>query len=81
MGNYERFIDKTLSKINSFTTGQVYQSVIRKRKTRWLFRKNYSSYSTCCWWNKDRIFQAAADNEFLIIEIGGTVGDIESLPF
>ena len=38
LGNYERFIDKTLTKKNSFTTGQVYQSVIKKRKRRWIFR-------------------------------------------
>ena len=47
LGNYERFIDKTLTAKNSFTTGQVYQSVI-KRERRWIFRKNYSNYSSCC---------------------------------
>ena len=81
LGNYERFTDKTLSKINSFTTGQVYQSVIKRERQGGYLGKTIQVIPHVVDEIKDRIFQAASDNDFLIIEIGGTVGDIESLPF
>ncbi|HJE03540.1 MAG TPA: CTP synthase [Aliarcobacter thereius] len=81
LGNYERFIDRTLTKINSFTTGQVYQSVIKREREGGYLGKTIQVIPHVVDEIKDRIFAAADDNEFLIIEIGGTVGDIESLPF
>ena len=81
LGNYERFIDRTLTKINSFTTGQVYQSVIKREREGGYLGKTIQVIPHVVDEIKNRIFAAAEGNEFLIIEIGGTVGDIESLPF
>lgn len=81
LGNYERFIDRTLTKINSFTTGQVYQSVIKREREGGYLGKTIQVIPHVVDEIKSRIFAAAEGNEFLIIEIGGTVGDIESLPF
>ncbi|MFY4783616.1 CTP synthase [Aliarcobacter butzleri] len=81
LGNYERFIDKSLSKKNSFTTGQVYLSVIKREREGGYLGKTIQVIPHVVDEIKNRIFDAAEDNEFLIIEIGGTVGDIESLPF
>jgi CTP synthase len=81
LGNYERFIDGTLTKKNSFTTGQVYQSVIKREREGGYLGKTIQVIPHVVDEIKDRIFAAAEGNEFLIIEIGGTVGDIESLPF
>jgi len=81
LGNYERFIDKTLTKNNSFTTGQVYQSVIKREREGGYLGKTIQVIPHVVDEIKNRIFLAAEDNDFLIIEIGGTIGDIESLPF
>ncbi|MDD2888889.1 MAG: CTP synthase [Aliarcobacter sp.] len=81
LGNYERFIDKTLTKINSFTTGQVYQSVIKREREGGYLGKTIQVIPHVVDEIKERIYAAADDNEFLIIELGGTVGDIEGLPF
>lgn len=81
LGNYERFIDKSLSKKNSFTTGQVYLSVIKREREGGYLGKTIQVIPHVVDEIKNRIFDAAEDNDFLIIEIGGTVGDIESLPF
>ncbi|MDZ7817951.1 MAG: CTP synthase [Aliarcobacter sp.] len=81
LGNYERFIDKTLTKKNSFTTGQVYQSVIKREREGGYLGKTIQVIPHVVDEIKERIYAAAEDNEFLIIELGGTVGDIEGLPF
>lgn len=81
LGNYERFIDKKLSKKNSFTTGQVYQSVIKREREGGYLGKTIQVIPHVVDEIKERIFAAAEDNDFLIIELGGTVGDIEGLPF
>ncbi|XPV68740.1 MAG: CTP synthase [Halarcobacter sp.] len=81
LGNYERFIDQTLTAKNSFTTGQVYQSVIKREREGGYLGKTIQIIPHVVDEIKDRIYAAADDNEFLIIELGGTVGDIEGLPF
>ena len=81
LGNYERFIDKTLTKKNSFTTGQVYQSVIKREREGGYLGKTIQVIPHVVDEIKERIYAATEDNEFLIIELGGTVGDIEGLPF
>lgn len=81
LGNYERFIDKTLTAKNSFTTGQVYQSVIRREREGGYLGKTIQVIPHVVDEIKDRIYAAAEENDFLIIELGGTVGDIEGLPF
>ncbi len=81
LGNYERFIDKELSSKNSFTTGQVYQSVIKREREGGYLGKTIQVIPHVVDEIKKRIYAAADENDFLIIELGGTVGDIEGLPF
>jgi CTP synthase len=81
LGNYERFIDTTLTAKNSFTTGQVYQSVIRRERKGGYLGKTIQVIPHVVDEIKDRIYAAADDKDFLIVELGGTVGDIEGLPF
>jgi CTP synthase len=81
LGNYERFIDVTLGAKNSFTTGQVYQSVIKREREGGYLGKTIQVIPHVVDEIKARIFDAAEGHEFLIVELGGTVGDIEGLPF
>ncbi|MFW0696983.1 CTP synthetase, partial [Aliarcobacter butzleri] len=74
LGNYERFIDKSLSRKNSFTTGQVYLSVIKREREGGYLGKTIQVLPHVVDEIKTRILDAAEDNECLIIEIGGTVG-------
>jgi CTP synthase len=83
LGHYERFIDENLSKNSSITTGKIYQSVINKER-----RGDYQGATVQVIPHitneiKGRLIQLAKqyDCDVLITEIGGTVGDIESLPF
>jgi CTP synthase len=81
LGHYERFIDATLGKANNFTTGQVYQSVLKREREGGYLGKTIQVVPHVVNEIKDRIFSAGKDKDFLIIELGGTVGDIEGLPF
>ncbi|WP_419766292.1 MAG: CTP synthase [Arcobacter sp.] len=81
LGNYERFIDVTLGAKNSFTTGQVYQSVIKREREGGYLGKTIQVIPHVVDEIKARIFDAAEGHDFLIVELGGTVGDIEGLPF
>ncbi|RWR13452.1 CTP synthase [Siminovitchia fortis] len=83
LGHYERFIDINLNKYSNITTGKVYSEVIRKER-----RGDYNGGTVQVIPHitneiKDRIYRAAekTDADVVITEIGGTVGDIESLPF
>ncbi|ABW27912.1 CTP synthase [Acaryochloris marina] len=83
LGHYERFTDTAMSRLNSVTTGSIYQSVLNKER-----RGDYEGGTVQVIPHitneiKDRIKRVAkqATPDVLIIEIGGTVGDIESLPF
>jgi CTP synthase len=83
LGNYARFTSAPLGKVNSITTGQVYQEVItREREGRYLGR-TVQVIPHITDEIKRRIFLASHDQEVdvTIIEIGGTVGDIESYPY
>ncbi len=81
LGHYERFIDKTLGKMNNFTTGQVYSSVIGREREGGYLGKTIQVIPHIVNEIKDRIYRAGKGHEFLIVELGGTVGDIEGLPF
>ncbi|MEA1914384.1 MAG: CTP synthase [Campylobacterota bacterium] len=81
LGHYERFIDATLGKGNNFTTGQVYQSVLKREREGGYLGKTIQVVPHVVDEIKDRIFAAGEGKDFLIIELGGTVGDIEGLPF
>src|SRR5205809_7937790 len=81
LGHYERFTDVKMGRRNNFTTGQIYESVIRKER-----RGDYLGGTVqviphitdeiTSW-----IMAGASDAEVAVVEVGGTVGDIESLPF
>ena len=83
LGHYERFTDTSMSRLNSVTTGSIYQAVINKER-----RGDYNGGTVQVIPHitneiKERILSVAQDTNpsVLITEIGGTVGDIESLPF
>ncbi|NLL81763.1 MAG: CTP synthase [Tissierellia bacterium] len=83
LGHYERFIDINLTKNNSITTGKVYWSVLNKERSGEYDGKTVQVIPHITNEIKERIMKSAKERELdvLITEIGGTVGDIESLPF
>jgi CTP synthase len=81
LGHYERFTTLTLSKKSNFTTGQVYQQVIENEREGKYLGKTVQVVPHITNEIKRRIHVAAEDTEVLLAEIGGTIGDIESLPF
>lgn len=81
LGHYERFTKLTLSKKNNFTTGQVYLRVIENEREGKYLGKTVQVVPHITDEIKRRIYEASENVDLLIGEIGGTVGDIESLPF
>jgi CTP synthase len=81
LGHYERFLRRKMGKRNNFTTGRVYETVLRKER-----RGDYEGGTVQVIPHitdeiKRRVMVGAGDADIAIIEIGGTVGDIEGLPF
>ena len=81
LGHYERFIRTTMTKNNNFTTGQIYESVIRKERRGEYLGGTVQVIPHITDEIKQSIKLGAGDADIAMIEIGGTVGDIESLPF
>jgi CTP synthase len=81
LGHYERFIQAKMSKRNNFTTGQIYESVIRKERRGDYLGGTVQVIPHITDEIKLFIRRGGGDAEVAIVEIGGTVGDIESLPF
>jgi CTP synthase len=81
LGHYERFISARMSRINNFTTGQVYFDVIQKERRGDYLGGTVQVIPHITDAIKERIYKCAEGNDVLIVEVGGTVGDIESLPF
>ena len=81
LGHYERFIDASLSQANNITTGRVYQTVISKERRGDYLGSTVQVIPHITDEIKHNIRRLAADHDVVITEIGGTVGDIESLPF
>lgn len=83
LGHYERFIDINLNKYSNVTTGKVYSEVIKKERRGDYLGGTVQVIPHITNELKDRVFRAArmTDSDIIITEIGGTVGDIESLPF
>ena len=81
LGHYERFIDRSLSQANNVTTGRVYQSVITKERRGEYLGSTVQVIPHITDEIKSHIRRLAPDHDVVIVEIGGTVGDIESLPF
>lgn len=81
LGHYERFLRTTMTRANNFTTGQIYESVIKKER-----RGDYNGATVQVIPHitdeiKRSVYEGAGDADIAMVEIGGTVGDIESLPF
>lgn len=81
LGHYERFIDETLTKNNNTTTGQIYYSVINKERKGQYLGKTVQVIPHITDEIKSKMRSFDGECDFVLIEIGGTVGDIESLPF
>ena len=81
LGHYERFIDESLSQANNITTGRIYQSVISKERKGDYLGSTVQVIPHVTDEIKGAIQRLAPENDVVITEIGGTVGDIESLPF
>ena len=83
LGHYERFTDTNLGHINNVTSGNIYQTVIQKERRGDYLGATVQVVPHITNEIKARLLQASKqfDPDFLITEIGGTIGDIESLPF
>ncbi len=81
LGHYERFVSTRMLKRNNFTTGQVYETVIRKERRGDYLGGTVQVIPHITDEIKNCILLGAGDADVAIVEIGGTVGDIESLPF
>lgn len=83
LGHYERFIDENLTKYSNITTGKVYKTVLDKERKGEYLGATVQVIPHITNEIKDRVYRAGRDTEsdIVITEIGGTVGDIESLPF
>jgi len=81
LGHYERFIDASLSQDNNITTGRIYQSVIDKERRGDYLGSTVQVIPHITDEIKDAVRRLSPDHDIVITEIGGTVGDIESLPF
>ncbi|NOQ30418.1 MAG: CTP synthase [Helicobacteraceae bacterium] len=81
IGNYERFLDSSYLKTSNFTTGQVYSSVIERERSGGYLGQTIQVVPHIVGEIVDRIKKAGKGHDILVVELGGTVGDIEGLPF
>ncbi len=81
LGHYERFLDTSLTQKNNFTTGLVYKTVIENERKGKYLGKTIQVVPHIVNEIKERIVRAGEGRDILIVELGGTTGDIEGLPF
>ncbi len=81
LGHYERFLDTSLTQNNNFTTGLVYKTVIENERKGKYLGKTIQVVPHIVNEIKERIVRAGENKNILIVELGGTTGDIEGLPF
>ena len=81
LGHYERFLDTSLTQKNNFTTGQIYKTVIENERKGKYLGKTIQVVPHIVNEIKERIIAAGEGRDILIVELGGTTGDIEGLPF
>ncbi len=81
LGHYERFIDRSLSQTNNITTGRIYLNVITKERRGEYLGSTVQVIPHITDEIKAAMRRVSSENDVVIVEIGGTVGDIESLPF
>ncbi|WP_343152506.1 CTP synthase [Buchnera aphidicola] len=81
LGHYERFIKNKMTSLNNFTTGSIYAEVLKKERRGDYLGATIQVIPHITDLIKNRIIKLSKKNDITIVEIGGTVGDIESLPF
>ena len=81
LGHYERFVGFTATQLNNFTTGRIYSNVIAKERNGDYLGKTVQVIPHITNEIKESVRAGAGDADIALVEIGGTVGDIESLPF
>jgi len=81
LGHYERFLGAKMTQNNNFTTGQVYETILRRERRGDFLGGTVQVIPHVTDEIKRRIVAGAGDHEIAVVEIGGTVGDIESQPF
>ena len=81
LGHYERFVRTTMKRGNNFTTGRIYQDVLRKERRGDYLGRTVQVIPHIIDEIKHRVVQGAGDTDIAMVEVGGTVGDIESQPF
>lgn len=81
LGHYERYVRRTMTRGNNFTTGRVYETVLRKERRGDFLGGTVQVIPHITDEIKRRVIEGAADADVALVEIGGTVGDIESQPF
>ena len=81
LGHYERFTRATMTRANNFTTGRVYNEVLRRERHGDYLGATVQVIPHITDEIKRRVLEGAGDADIAVVEIGGTVGDIESLPF
>ncbi len=81
LGHYERFLDNSLTQNNNFTTGQIYKTVIENERQGKYLGKTIQIVPHITNEIKERIILAGEPKDILIVELGGTTGDMEGMPF
>ncbi|MFQ3281875.1 CTP synthase, partial [Reinekea sp.] len=81
LGHYERFVNTTMTHRNNFTTGRIYQDVLKKERRGDYLGGTVQVIPHITDEIKRRVIDGAGDADVALVEVGGTVGDIESLPF
>ncbi|UMS00372.1 glutamine hydrolyzing CTP synthase [Escherichia coli] len=81
LGHYERFIRTKMSRRNNFTTGRIYSDVLRKERRGDYLGATVQVIPHITNAIKERVLEGGEGHDVVLVEIGGTVGDIESLPF
>ena len=81
LGNYERFLRSKMTQNNNFTSGQVYETILRRERSGDYLGGTVQVIPHVTDEIKRRVYDGAGDHDIAVVEIGGTVGDIESQPF
>lgn len=81
LGHYERYVNVTMSKSNNYTSGQIYDRILRKERKGDYLGATVQVVPHVTDEIKQLIYDATVDYDLALVEIGGTIGDIESLPF
>ncbi|CAA6826839.1 MAG: CTP synthase (EC [uncultured Sulfurovum sp.] len=81
LGHYERFLDTSLTQDNNFTTGRIYKSVIENEREGKYLGKTIQIVPHITNEIKERIIKAGETKDILLVELGGTTGDMEGMPF